>query len=266
MHDAWKDRLSEYLDSELDPAEREAMEAHLMDCVECAATLAQLRQVRDRARALETAPVPPEIWSRIEDSIARPKAAPAVPRRGRFSSFTLPELLAACLAVAIVSGGTVFAVMRHAKPAPARPVPTVAAPTEPREAARAETREPEPREDVRAPSPEMAAEPRGTVPAYTADTGSRPDTSTETPQEEAITELRKTLARERDRLDPGTIRTLESNLAIIDLAIDQAKRALTADPANTYVKEHLAETMRRKVQLLQRATILASTSNAEESR
>src|SRR5437870_4265611 len=87
-----------------------------------------------------------------------------------------------------------------------------------------------------------------------------------TPHEEAIAELRKALAKERDRLDPATVRTLESNLAIIDLAIDQAKRALAADPANTYVTEHLAETMRRKIELLQRATMLASTNGAEGTR
>src|SRR5258708_4455915 len=86
------------------------------------------------------------------------------------------------------------------------------------------------------------------------------------PHEEALWELRKARARKRDQLGPATIRTLESNLAIIDLAIDQAKRALVADSANTYVKEHLADTMRRKVELLQRATMLASTSGLEGSR
>jgi hypothetical protein len=45
-----------------------------------------------------------------------------------------------------------------------------------------------------------------------------------------------------------------------------ARRALVADSANTYVKEHLADTMRRRVELLQRATMLASTSGQEETR
>lgn len=79
-------------------------------------------------------------------------------------------------------------------------------------------------------------------------------------------EIRQALARGRGTLDPVTVRTLESNLAIIEIAIDQAKRALAADPANSYVREHLAATMKRKVELLQRATVLASASNAEESR
>jgi hypothetical protein len=90
--------------------------------------------------------------------------------------------------------------------------------------------------------------------------------ATETPHEEAISELRRALASNRDKLNPTTIRTLEANLAIIDLAIDQARRALAADSANTYVREHLAETMRRRVELLQRATTLASTSSLEGDR
>jgi hypothetical protein len=90
--------------------------------------------------------------------------------------------------------------------------------------------------------------------------------ATETPHEEAISELRRALASNRDKLNPTTIRTLEANLAIIDLAIDQARRALAADSANTYVREHLADTMRRRVELLQRATTLASTSSLEGDR
>ena len=111
----------------------------------------------------------------------------------------------------------------------------------------------------------MAAS-NATMPGATAPEAVSARRTEATPHEEAIAELRKALAKERDRLDPATVRTLESNLAIIDLAIDQAKRALAADPANTYVKEHLAETMRRKIELLQRATMLASTTGAEGTR
>ena len=39
MHDTWNDRLSEYLDGELEPRERAALETHLAGCVECRADL-----------------------------------------------------------------------------------------------------------------------------------------------------------------------------------------------------------------------------------
>jgi hypothetical protein len=51
---------------------------------------------------------------------------------------------------------------------------------------------------------------------------------------------------------------LEQNLAAIEQSIGQSRRALAADPANPYLREHLQETMRSKLALLQRATLVAS--------
>jgi hypothetical protein len=73
-----------------------------------------------------------------------------------------------------------------------------------------------------------------------------------------VEELGRVLAAGREKLDPATVRSLEESLLIIDLAIRQAKRALDADPNNTYVRAHLDDTMRRKVEFLRRATMLAS--------
>jgi len=271
MQDSWMERLSEYIDGELDPSERGTLEAHLPGCADCRSALADLKLVRARARKLREEPVPAEIWSRIETAIAEGRKIPfpagrPLSRRssegdsgpGARFSFSLPELIAACLAIAVLSGGLVFALARHPASHPATPVPSVAlAPESTTPDRRAST--PEPERESSAPAHAILAE-------RTSGAAVAPGRIAETPHEEAIAELRKALARERDRLDPATIRTLEANLAIIDLAIDQARRALAADPANTYVKEHLADTMRRKVELLQRATMLASTSDQGESR
>jgi hypothetical protein len=271
MQDPWMERLSEYLDGELDRSDRETLEAHLQQCAECARVLEDLGKVRAQAREMPRPPAPAELWPRIEKAIAeggvaRPGAESdkitllGPPRRTRF--FSLPELLAACLAVAILSAGSVFLVLRHHEPAAGTaPAGTLA-------------RGPEVKSDGAEPkseaSEERRAEPPASVAAVPAErTGPEASLAAqtpETPKEEAISELRKALARERDRLDPTTIRTLEANLAIIDLAIDQGKRALAADPADSYVKQHLAETMRRRVELLQRATMLASTSSSEGPR
>ena len=58
MSDRWIDRLSEYLDGELDGAEREQLEAHLAVCETCSATLVQLRRVVARAQSVEDRPPP----------------------------------------------------------------------------------------------------------------------------------------------------------------------------------------------------------------
>ena len=50
----------------------------------------------------------------------------------------------------------------------------------------------------------------------------------------AVTDLENALKKGRGRLDANTIAVVEHNLQIIDRAIDQARQALAADPANSY--------------------------------
>ena len=59
----------------------------------------------------------------------------------------------------------------------------------------------------------------------------------------------------------ATIATVEHNLQTIDEAIRQAREALAADPANTYLSGHLVEARRRKLDLLRRAAALTVESD-----
>jgi hypothetical protein len=76
----------------------------------------------------------------------------------------------------------------------------------------------------------------------------------------AVDDLEKVLAGGRGQLDSTTVRVIEQNLAVIDRAIAQAQQALLADPANLYLNTHLAETMRRKLDLLRQAATLVPVS------
>src|SRR3954469_8206390 len=108
MDDIWMDRLSEYLDSEMERPERDALEAHLAECPACTALLSDLKKVRAMGRDRKELPVPEEIWPRIERAIAQGGAAATglsaerepgdariqrldLPARARFS-VSLPEL------------------------------------------------------------------------------------------------------------------------------------------------------------------------------
>jgi uncharacterized protein YejL (UPF0352 family) len=75
----------------------------------------------------------------------------------------------------------------------------------------------------------------------------------------AVADLERTLEKGRGRLDASTIAIVEQNLDIIDRAIAQARQALEADPANSYLSSHLVETRRKKLDLLRRATALTET-------
>jgi anti-sigma factor RsiW len=222
MSDRYTDRLSDYLDQELEGAERADLERHLLECEECSSTLTGLKRVVARAGVLadETTAPAPDLWPGIEARIRQPRpravpiggAAPADHRR----FFSVPQLLAACLVAAVLSGTAVWFSQRGAPHETGELIP-------------------------------------GSTRNAAAETASSPAANAT-----AVEELRAALASGRDDLDPATVRTLEESLMVIEIAIREARRALDADPHNPYVRAHLDETMRRKVELLHRATMLAS--------
>ena len=223
MTDQWNDRLSEYIDGELTPAERAQLEAHLAACRECAVTLDELREVVTRAGALTPRPPAADLWPGIEPRLERAAVVPFQPvargTRSRRFSFTMPQLVAAGLALMVMSGGGVW-VLQHGGRATDAPAVAAYAP------------------GTDAVAPASLADPR---------------------YDEAIADLEQALQAGRADLDPGTVKILETNLDAIDKAIDQSRRALAADPANVYLNNHLADARQRKLALLRRATAMVGT-------
>lgn len=217
MHTEWIDRLSEYLDDELAPDERRAAEAHLAGCADCASVLDELRRVVTRARTLEARPPQADLWPGVAGRLNRPSM--------RRFSFTLPQALAASVAIALLSGAVVWQVLSSPKAPHNGNTPT--------------------------PAPVVQA----FRPAEQT-----PDIATvsyaDAQYDAAVSDLEKALKDGRGRLDQSTIAIVEHNLQIIDQAIDQAKQALEADPANSYLSGHLVEARRRKLDLLRRAAAL----------
>ena len=230
MNDIWTDLVSDYLDGELPPARKREMEQHLTECPECRAVLEDLRLLVTRSRALADMPPDRDLWpgiaARLGGEASGNAPAPVVrpkPRAwtARRISFSIPQLAAACAAVlALVAGFAWYAF-------------------------------------VRVPAVERARLASGKTPVQAANADATP-TSTDHTAIHDIAELRKILASGSGRLAPATVRSLEESLVIIDVAIRQAQRALDADPGNPYVKAHLNETMHRKIELMRRATQLAS--------
>jgi len=123
MSDLWSDRLSEYLDGELATAEHAELERHLLTCAECARDLDALRQVALRARALPNAGPAADLWPAIQRRIARsPRRVFALPRFELPSHFhfTLPQAVAAGVALMLISGVSVYLVL-HQMSAPLAP-------------------------------------------------------------------------------------------------------------------------------------------------
>ena len=221
MNDPWMERLSEYLDNELTPIEHAAIESHLETCRDCSAILSDLRRVVARARDLDDRPPRRDLWPGVAERIGATPARP-LGRRHKWS-FSVPQLAAAAVALMTLSGGTVWLIQSPRSSAVNLPGVVIDSP---------------------GVTPVAVNAGRNAAQSYAA----------------AVADLERVLAGGRGQLDTTTIRVIEQNLAAIDQAIAQAQRALEADPANLYLNTHLAETMRRKIELLRQAATLVPVS------
>jgi anti-sigma factor RsiW len=222
MTDQWTPRLSEYLDEELPAAERVQIEAHMVGCPGCRETLAALRAVAARAASLEDGAPEHDLWPGVAERIGavRPALEPVAGGTWRRLRLTLsvPQLAAAAVALMAVSAGSVWLT---------RPRPPVM---------------------QQAAAPSIAGSAITVAPVVLG----------EGAYESAVRDLEQVLAEGRDRLDTATVRVLEQNLRIIDEAIAQSRQALAADPASPYLNAHLAQTMKRKLELLRQAARLTA--------
>jgi hypothetical protein len=224
--DIWTERLSEYVDGELPREDEARLEAHLPSCAECRDIVEELRAVAARAASLPDAPPTHDLWPGIAADISRAAGGGRVlsmtPRR---FSFTLPQLVAASLALMVLSGGMVWMARLGGD---RTDIPAVGARTSP---------------VAPAGAPGLA------LPVILA----------EAHYDDAIADLQQTLDEGRTKLDPETVAVLERNLVAIDRAIEQCREALSRDPANAYLSEHLVAAKKRKLALLRRAAAMAES-------
>ena len=222
MTDPWTDRLSEYVDGELDLATRDALEAHLAGCATCRAVLGDLRRVVARAQATSYREPAQDLWAKVEQSLAIPLRRN---RRPFVVSFTLGTLAAAAGLVAVIAGGLAWSLASRRTaigPAAIAQVDSVSA-----------TR---------------VAAPMGVGPAAVAVASYR----------EAAHDLERALEAGRGTLRPETMQVIESNLRAMDVAIAQADSALHHDPGSEYLNQYLVATMQRKLKLLRHAVAITS--------
>jgi hypothetical protein len=216
--DSFTDRLSEYLDGELSAPERAALDAHLAQCAGCRATLEELRSVVLDATSLQDAPPSRDLWTGVAARIA-----PGSQLRGFLSPFR--RAISARLSFTLpqlAAAGLALMVLSGGLVWMAR-----------------------------------SGDPRADFPPISAHVSDGPAVSSalaDPHYDEAIADLERTLESGRTNLDPETMRVVEENLAVIDGAIDECRRALQTEPADVYLITHLADARQRKLALLRSAT------------
>lgn len=239
-HTEWTDRFSDYLSGDLGPDDHHAVEEHLDGCGRCRTVLAELRSVIGAANALGDIEPPRDLWSGIAATIEAPlpverapdtkvialPTASAATRRSdqapvRGLFFTTPQLIAASIALIAASALVTWSAG--------------------------------PGLGVQAEGP--ASETEGAVSMVS--TGSAPPAGIAAELEA----LEVTLAEVSSALDPNTVRVLERNLAVIEQAIEDSRKALAQDPGNEFLAEHLDRVYRRKLTYLRDAAHVVEWSS-----
>jgi anti-sigma factor RsiW len=211
MHDPWTQRLSEYLDDELPAAERATLERHLAVCPDCARTLEDLGRVVATAATLRPRPPSSDLWPGVAARLAASSAENA-PGPAAWA-FARTQLVAAGVLIALLAGWTAWNLIGEVS----RPAPSL-----------------ERIADTR-PGGEPAS-----VPAALSDAQ----------YEQAVADLERAVDSRSRRLDETTLAIVQENLDMIDRAIADARLALANEPADEYLTGHLAQTRRRKLDVL----------------
>lgn len=207
--------LNDYVDRALPGAEQADVERHLDSCAACRALVDDLREIRRATKALTPIEPPTAVWRRIEKAIhleAANLTKPAGRRFGGLGGRQIGWLAAAALLLLATLVG-----LRLGPLAPSQ---------------------------NGAPS---SASANGDA-AQTVEWELR---QAEEHYDRAIKGLEQIANEGQSELDPATAATLQKNLAVIDLAINESRAAVRAEPGNEPAQASLLENFTTKIALLQ---------------
>jgi len=229
MQNRWMDRVSEFVDGELDPTERVLFEGRMAEDEELRRAVLEIESMVGRAASLGAIEPMRDLWPGIRAGITVASAGPGPVRRPgmpapRPRAWRRAAVIAAALAVMVVSASAGWWLHDLGEPLP-RSVASIDQPSAPR------------------PEADMVA-------VNFAEQEER--------LAESIEELEAVLQQYGGHLDPDTREAIVENLDLIDSAIADAQRALEDDPNSDYLLSHIATSMESKVRLLEDATRLAS--------
>ena len=276
--DEFTNRLSDYLDGDVDASTRIAIEAHAAACDECGALVADLRTLQVDASKLPELSPTRDLWAGIAARIETPvvelknggtgSGGTVEGWNGRTQRRTNRLWIGLAAAGLIAVTATItheltkrsIAIASSREMVSAQPKPdTTRRATLATQVANVDTVPPFRRSAVPpSSSTVLPSSARPTTRLASSKASAKP--SVEQTYEAEISRLRAVLNYRRPQLDSSTVAVVEHNLRVIDDAIAQCKQALRKDPASRFLMESLNDALDTKVQLLRTAATLPSTS------
>jgi len=252
-----EERLSDWLDQDVDSETRIALERHAASCVTCGMLVADLAAIRRQAASMPELVPSRDLWPEIEARIQAPVISLAPKHAARNTQRTWWMGVAAAGLVAVTAGVTYVvtsSVARNPQAVATGPAvgdqpdtlePAVVKP----EAALVSERE---GSNTRVPSGQGAGRRSGS--------SAEGDMTEQSEYSRDVAQLRALVAERRSELDSATVAVLEKNLELIDRAIAESRAALQRDPASEFLADQLARAMTKKVAILRTVALLPARS------
>ena len=213
------DKLDAWLQGRLPRVEVVELEEHLSGCAACQALVEDVRLLQRETRLIGSEGPPADGWERLADRLQQHGAGLAVAQTPstRASSVSWRWMAVAAM-LTIVIGASLFLLRQSLFTSEEAPRATTASPATPETLV----------ESIEQELDQAAQH-----------------------YERAIAGLEQVANESDSPLDPAVTATLRENLQIIDVAIDDSREALRAEPTSQLAQESLFDAFRRKVALLQ---------------
>lgn len=255
------DRLTDLLEGTLDAPMQEAMNAHRVSCLRCAALMRDLEKLQRDALNLPVLEPTRDLWAGIaarldQEVVVAPVFGAARSSRDTRRHFMAPARVvrwgvAAAALITISSSVTYFATKSRLQSG-GRDSSQVAA-TAPNT------------DSVREVTPAGTQAPEGapvvvgsTAQPVANSAAARVRAPVKVTYDREIADLRQIIDQRRSDLDPSTVAVIENSLTTIDRAIAEARSALATDPASKFLSEQLNKALEKKLGLLRTVALLPS--------
>ena len=235
--------LSAWFEGDLGEADRRAVDAHLRQCLRCAALVRDIEGIRHDAANLPPLAPSRDLWAGIAARIEAPVIELPTRQAARVPARRTWQMAAAAVLLMAASSGVTYVLTKRSvdgdAPAMVATTDSQMTPTTVSDVPGVVT---PPRRAPRSPNapPVLVSEPRPAELAFNSE----------------ITRLRSILDQRRASLDPATIAVVEQSLKAIDLAISDARTALAADAASPFLNDQLNRALEKKVSVLRRVALM----------
>lgn len=255
-----------YFENDLDDATRADFESHAAACARCQGLIADIDGIRTEAASLRDMVPSKDLWRGIESRIQ--PAVVSVSARHERAGMSRWMLVAAAAALVVATSGVTYVATSR----------IVGERDGPRQAVdeAGGIRLPGPISEALPSTPRVAADLKPSVGSIEGSGRGRQSsgrgsvalatlpspimTASEKVLSSEIATLQAIVTEKRARLDPATVRVVEDNLNLIDVAVKQARAALARDPASGFLIGTLDNVLQKKVELLRTVALLPSRS------